>query len=259
MKCILFSTLIVIVILNQVVHYSMCDTIYIIPTPEGPCPGQPCFTLQQYAANPSHSSNITLNLYAGNHQMGHAQLSISNVSSFTVRAAKPDSVMIMCDQKHPPGNSLWFMFTEVPTVNISDITFNGCKIPLVIGETDIVVNAEFIRNSFVNNTCSTDDPVLSIIVSTSVTTAEIEIKQCIFADNCLGKNATIYSYGNNLTVDQSIFKNNFVNSSDPDRGGALYYYSSLGYLNIVNSNFSNNEIASNMVELLSSIVEGKQR
>ena len=40
-----------------------CDTFYIVTSPSSLCPGEyigvPCLTLQQYAANPSRSQNIT--------------------------------------------------------------------------------------------------------------------------------------------------------------------------------------------------------
>ena len=263
MKCI--SMLILVLLLNRAVQYARCHTVYIIPTADSPCPGaiirQPCFTLEQYVANPSHSANITLQLYPGNHSMDHAPLATLKVDSFTMRATKPASVSVVCGQLQqlPPGNYFWFTFTGVSTVNISDITFNGCKFGIVAGETDILVNVAFMRSSFVNNTCCNNGGVLDI--TTTVTTSLVTVKECVFSDNNLGSIAVIYNYGNYLTVDQSVFKNNFVigRSASYDGGGAIYHTGRV-HLNILNSNFSNNEIANIvlMVELSISVVQGAQ-
>ena len=111
--------LIMALLLNRAVQYAKCGTIYIIPTPDSPCPGaligQPCFTLEQYAANPSHSANITLQLYPGNHSMDRAPLWTLKLNSFTMRAPKPASVTVVCGQQFPPGNYFWFTFTGVAT------------------------------------------------------------------------------------------------------------------------------------------------
>ena len=225
MKCI--STLILVLLLNRAAQYARCHMIYIIPTSDSPCPGaiigQPCFTLEQYAANPSHSDNITLQLYPGNHSMDRVPLLTLNINHFTMRPTKPASVTVMCGQQLPPGNSFWFTFTGVPTIHISDIIFNGCKFGLSLGEIAYdIASIAFVRSSFVNNSCCNDEGVLDI--RTDVTTL-VMVKECIFSDNSLGKLAVIYSSGDNLTVDQSIFKNNLVfpgRSSFSDGGEGQY-------------------------------------
>ena len=188
-----------------------------------------------------------MQLYPGNHSIDHAPLATLKVDSFTMRATKPASVSVVCGQlqQSKPGNYYWFTFTGVSIVNISDITFNGCKFGIVAGETDILVNVAFVRSSFVNNTCCNNGGVLDI--ATAVTTSLVTVKECIFSDNNLESIAIIRNYGNNLTVDQSIFKNNFaIGSSASYDGGGAIYHSGAAHLNILNSNFSNNEIANSL-------------
>ena len=176
--------------------------------------GQPCFTLEQYAADSNYSANITLQLYPGNHSMDRVPLSILNINSFTMRATKPASVTVICGQL-PPDKYSWFVITgeQLETVHISDITFNGCKIELDAGLA--MVNVAFVRSSFVNNTCYNNNGgcgVLDIDTTDSGTALLVTVKECIFSDNILGNNGVIFNQGNqgnNLTVDQSIFKNNF--------------------------------------------------
>ena len=250
MDKVFLSTLALIVGLLLSIQYVRCDEIYIIPTPDSPCPGaitgQSCFTLQQYVANPSRSSNITLKLYPGIHRIDHFPLSVLKINRFTMTATKAASVTVVCGQQLPSGYYFWFTFTQVWKVNVSGITFDACKFGLAIDPTDTAANIAFVRSSFVNNTCCNRGGVIDI-TSALWQNVFVTIKQCVFSDNNLGAGSPLRTRGVNLTVDQSIFKNNSVLAaefSQIDGGGAISH-SYIGYLNILNSNFSNNEIASN--------------
>ena len=96
-----------------------------------------------------------------------------------------------------------------------------------------------------NNTCCySNSNVLDIDTTDSRPTSLVTVKECIFSDNILGDTAVIGStgyQGNSLIIDRSVFKNNLVSDG---RRVAIWY--SGGILNILNSNFSNNEIANNL-------------
>ena len=177
--------------------------------------------------------------------MGHTPLSTVQVNSFTMGAAKPAPVNIVCDQQLPSGRLFWFTFTQVPTINISDITFVGCKISLSTGDTNKAGSVVFVRSSFVNATSSPGDNGAVLDIRSVVYASSVVVKQCTFSDNSLGRSAIFHSNGYNLAVDQCVFKNNFAliggNTGISDGGGALSH--SNGNLNILNSNFSNNQIA----------------
>ena len=222
---ILFSKLTVLLLLNNAVQHARCDKINIIPTAESSCPsaikGEPCFTLQQYIANPSLASNITLELFPGNHRID-SRLLAANINSFTIRATK--TALVTCNQQLQPGDYYWFNFTLVQTVNICGIVFNGCSIWLSRGPSYNVTKATFVNSSFVNKTGCTR-AVLDIDISVSVW-----IEQCIFSDNKKGCAAiSSQSYGG-LTINQTIFENN--------EGGAIH--NTYGAVSILNSNFRNN-------------------
>ena len=166
------------------------------------------------------------------------RLGIFNKGSFTMRATKPGSVTILCSQKLQPGYYFWFMFGSAQTFNINDIIFNDCTLSLGSSRG----NATTVKSSFVNAALCTDLP--GVVNVNPLLTAVF--KQCTFSNN-KGSRAILWSKSTNLTVDQSIFKNNFVcgnSTATSSQGGrAIYQYGE--EVNIINSTFSNNEIANN--------------
>ena len=236
-KCIftkLTTLLLSLVLLSNSIQHAATssDEINIIPAPDSPCPGaskgEPCFTLQQFIANhTAFSANTTLKFYPGNHLMD-SQLSISYVNSFAMWAIK--TATIFCRQ--PYGRYL-FRFLEVNTVQISGITFNGCRLYLKNSGTGSVTT--IIKSSFINKTkcCSTGGGVLAI--SSSGQASSVLIKQCLFSNNTEGI-GVIHDFSHNLTVDQCTFKNNYDSYSE---GGAIYKDGE--YVSILNSHFSHNK------------------
>ena len=87
-------------LLVKIVQYSSCERFNIVPSPDSSCPGEftgePCLTLQQYVANPSLSSNITFELYPGNHHLD-SQISVSNINSFKMSTSTSSTVI--CNQQ----------------------------------------------------------------------------------------------------------------------------------------------------------------
>jgi hypothetical protein len=84
----LIFAMLFLVLLNTI-QYSSCERFNIVPSPDSPCPGEftgePCLTLQQYVANPSLRSNITLEVHPGNHSLD-SELRVRNINSFIMRA-----------------------------------------------------------------------------------------------------------------------------------------------------------------------------
>ena len=61
------------------------NTYFVKPTPDTPCPSEPCFTLSEYAqgAGPPFTSNITMLFLPGDHRL-YNDIEISNITSFTM-------------------------------------------------------------------------------------------------------------------------------------------------------------------------------
>ena len=230
MKTFVFT---VLLLLPNALEYSSCERFNIVPSPDSLCPGEftgePCFTLEQYAAYPSHrSSNITLNVHPGIHHL-NSQLSVSNIYSFTMQANTTATASILCRE----GIYNPFYFSRLQRIYVSNITFVGCMVYLYSAN-----NVTFVRSSLINTT--TYGGALSLYESS------VQIKQCIISNN---SNGAIYgSYTNflSLTIDESIFENNSYSDYYND-GGAIHAHVFNGnnfhqgrYIIILNSIFKNN-------------------
>ena len=116
---------------GNAVQYCSCERFNIIPTADSPCPGEftgePCLTLQQYVANPSLSSNITLGLHSGNYRID-SQFSVVNVNSFTIRANA--TVILICAQELQNALYEWIILTGIQRLYVGGIIFVGCRMSL---------------------------------------------------------------------------------------------------------------------------------
>ena len=193
---------------------SQVDIINIIPSTSSSCPseftGEPCFTLEQYAAYPpSHqSSNITFSFHPGTHHL-NSRFSLSNIQSFTLQANTAATVTISCREEIYGS----FDFYQLQQIHISDITFIGCSVNL-----RSIVNATFVRNTFINRTTNG--------IALYSYNSSVQIKQCTMSNN---SNGAIYFSGYNsrsLTIDRSLFSNNSYSYSYYYPG---YYYSGYYY------------------------------
>lgn len=95
------------------------ETLYIVTSSNSPCPGsalgEPCLTLQQYAANPSRDTNVTLELEAGQHNFLSGTLEISNIEALRIIA---NEATIMCTQY-----GSYININSVQNVQMSGATF----------------------------------------------------------------------------------------------------------------------------------------
>ena len=210
-------------------QYSSCERLNIVPSPDSPCPGEftgePCLTLQQYVANPSLSSNVTLEFCPGDHRL-NSQLSVSNINTFTMIANA--SATVMCNQQLQLDEP--FYFYQLQQVYVSGITFIGCRMEL-----QYITNGTFERSSFVNRTTC-----CSIGAALYVWSSSVQFIQCIISNNTVF-NGAIYGYRSNFLFEQTTFWNNYFPYSccSDLHGGAIHSVNS-GNIDIRNSNFSSN-------------------
>ena len=199
------------------------DRLNIIPSPDTACPGEftgePCLTLLQYISNPSVSSNITLELNPGSHQLD-ARLTATNINSLTMRATTHASVT--CSQQGE------FSFQGLQLVHISGITFVNCEMEL-----QRVINVTFVRSSFINKTSS--QTVYGYSIST------VMIDQSTFENNspacCISRGAIFLSVDRNINIQNSNFTGNRLSAQNNILGGAVYVR---GDLTITNTHFTGN-------------------
>ena len=97
------------------VHY------YIKPSPDIPCPKDPCLTLSQFAANASNcTGNVSLIFLPGNHSLD-SMLKVSGAVNFSMKSRDNELVTVEC--KSQSGR---FVVYETTFASIKSLHFNGC-------------------------------------------------------------------------------------------------------------------------------------
>ena len=98
--------------------------IYIKPSPHAVCPGEPCYTLSQFAANQSQNQlqfNTTLLLLSGNHSLDSIVF-ITDIDYFSILMHHSSSsfTTVQCQQNAS------ISLSNITTVMIHALGFYGC-------------------------------------------------------------------------------------------------------------------------------------
>ena len=99
------------------------STYYIKPTPDTPCPAEPCLTLSEYAQGHFLTSNTTLIFLPGNHSLDR-DIAVTNVTRFVMLGDSTDdpdiTTRIACTS--PAG----FVFQDISEVQVHLMEVNSC-------------------------------------------------------------------------------------------------------------------------------------
>ena len=211
------------------------NTYYITPTPETPCPRDPCHTLSQYAEQDfkNFSSNTTLVFLPGDHTLNHT-------ISFGLTAGLSDrrntshhhypyhSLTLLGDPSSPPEltsrivciQSAGFAFSDITELHITALAFISCGHGPAVSIWS-VLNSSIINCTFQNNFSwqwqddehSDEDGVISTLNST------LNITGCTIRNNGGYNRGILVVESSILTLTENIFQNNTA-----ENGGALYVY-----------------------------------
>ena len=211
---------------------------YVKPTPDTPCPADPCLTLSEYAQQPHHylTSNTTLLLLPGDHVLS-VNFTVENVSEFEINASSsPHAVKIVCQQ------SVGFTFRNISHMTLHGLTFTSCG----RGATYMVYPAAYgVSVHSGQDTeiadCSFQDSIgtaLGVFYSSLVLRGSNSFtnKLVKYSYICIG--GGIYANASTLVfTGNSTFRNH-----SSDRGGGFYaQYSTLNFTG--SSTFMNNSAA----------------
>ena len=97
-------------------------TYYIIPSPDTPCPGQPCRTLPEYLEQESQlsTSDLTLQFLPGNYTLEN-NVSVANISSLSLIGTFPQvTTRIICSE------SVSLSFSAISDLYITGLAFISC-------------------------------------------------------------------------------------------------------------------------------------
>lgn len=218
------------------------ETLYIVTSSNSPCPGsalgEPCLTLQQYAANPSRDTNVTLELEAGQHNFLSGTLEISNIEALRIIA---NEATIMCTQY-----GSYININSVQNVQMSGATFFNCSMAVRDSHTFVLedsrvlystLSIESLRNATIRDSYVSFNGQYSLRVAQS---SSVVIERCTFADTIVtgSPGGSIWGSRSNITIINSSFSN------ISGIANALYVERSESYILIINSTFTANKIAS---------------
>ena len=229
------------------------DVIHIVTSTATSCPGEfkgePCLTLQQYASNPSQSSNVTLILESGTHRL----------LRYRSLGTKLDRLMMISEGAQIIlSNDLIFSWSCL-TVRLSGIAFTCItgEYPIVIiryTQELLIENCKFqgvrldlydVTTTVILRSCFYDyfgQPVGVIYFGSSSSDSTLNISECIFSNNtwrysyAYGGGAIYLSGRGSIVIDSTTF----INNTSHHHGGALYLSGTRGSVLINASTFVNN-------------------
>ena len=102
-------------------------THYVTPTPDSPCPADPCLTLSECAQQPQHylTSNTTLLLLPGDHVLS-MNFTVENVSNFEIHVAQLSSPSGIQAVKVACKGFVGLLFRNISHLTMNSLTFDSC-------------------------------------------------------------------------------------------------------------------------------------
>ena len=239
----LLVLLLTVTIVSSFRGHSIKNTYYITPTPDTPCPGDPCHTLSQYAEQyhwNNFSSNTPLVFLPGDHTL-NVTISMGSVSKYTVQHnqtsmkylfySHPSLTLLGSPSSLPEVTSRiicsWpagFIFSGITELHISSLAFISC------GHNDsAAVNFLSVQNVIISN-CTFQNNINRLYSSNIsnkqggavyVHNSTLTLTGNIFQNNFAQVGGALYANTNNtLTISKNVFQNN---SADYN-GGALHTF-----------------------------------
>ena len=198
------------------------NVFYVTPTPDTPCPAEPCHTLAEYVdhAEEYFISSTTFSFLPGNHTLTES-FSIKDVTDLTLTAyilSRPVPSKIICSQ--PASIS----FTNVSELWILSLGFISCG----DGDSNAAVSLDSVNGSlivlceFQNNTQLGDGGGIAI------NNSNINLSSNSFLNNTAKRGSGMYIYNSAVSISLSQFTDNVGPSSySSGYGGGVYVENSV--------------------------------
>ena len=207
------------------------STYHIKPTPDAPCPAEPCHTLSEYAQGHFLTSDTTLIFLPGNHSLDR-DIAITNVTRFVMVGDSASSLetasRIVCIGPHV------FTFLNISQLHIYFLQITSCGSGTVPALSVVSVSQVQILGSVFGNAsllvkgsmlnCSGTNFSNSLGTGLVLSEAYVELHYSVFSNNSGGG---INSTNSTLTL---VGNNTFVNNS-ADFGGGISATESSIYIN----------------------------
>ena len=193
------------------------STYYVTPTPDTPCPGEPCHTLSEYVAGQFFNNlpvNITMEFLPGNHTLEQT-ISVTNLTWLTLHgdSSSLPEVTSRIECTWPA----WFVFRDITELYITALAYTSCG-----HHSSAAVHILSIQQSTVSY-CSFHNSVNADSYEHNGGALYIHNSTVILTKNKFQHNTA--KVGGALTVENStltLTMNTFHNNSAVYYGGAIY-------------------------------------
>ena len=229
-----------LLLLVLLISCSAQSTYYVTPTPDTPCPGEPCHTLSQYVADQDFKNfpeNTTMKFLPGNHTLKQT-ISVTNLTSLTLHgdsSSLPEvTSRIVCTW--PAG----FVFTGITELHISALAFISCghnysaAVRIMSVQQSNISNCSFYNNGYVDMYDSRSRFAYQGGGALYMWDSNVILIRNIFQNNSAMFGGVVYIVGGTLTLTDNIFQNNSAMAD----GGVLYIMEST--LTFMDNTFMNN-------------------
>ena len=215
------------------------STYYVTPTPDTPCPGEPCHTLSEYVAGQYFNNlpvNTTMEFLPGNHTLEQT-ISVTNLIWLTLHgdSSSLPEVTSRIECTWPAG----FVFTNIAELHISALAFISCGHHNSAAVTITSVQQSDISDCIFQNSSNTNtrdhyfEPDMPAGGALFVERSTLNFTGNTFHRNSAVRGGALYVWDGTLNSTGNTFQNNFA-----DFGGALYVWD--GTLNSTGNTFQNN-------------------
>ena len=229
-----------LLLLVLLISCSAQSTYYVTPTPDTPCPGEPCHTLSQYVAGQDFKNllaSTTTKFLPGNHTLKQT-ISVTNLTSLTLHgdsSSLPEvTSRIVCTW--PAG----FVFTDITELHISALAFISCghnysaAVRIMSVQQSNISNCSFYNNGYVDMYDSRSRFAYQGGGALYMWDSNVILIRNVFQNNSAMFGGVVYIVGGTLTLTDNIFQNNSAMAD----GGVLYVVDST--LTFTDNTFLNN-------------------
>ena len=208
------------------------STYYVTPTPDTPCPGEPCHTLSEYVAGQHFNNlpvNTTMEFLPGNHTLEQT-ISVTNLTWVTLHgdSSSLPEVISRIECNWPAG----LVFTNISELYISALVYTSCG-----HHNSAAIHIMSIKHSNISY-CSFHNSVNANSLKHKGGSLQIQNSYVILTGNEFQHNTA--KVGGALTLEYSTLNltRNTFHCNSADYGGAVYVLNSA--LNLTENTFQNN-------------------
>ena len=225
---------ILLLLLVLLTSCSAQSTYYVTPTPDTPCPGEPCHTLSEYVADQFFNNlpvNTTMEFLPGNHTLEQT-ISVTNKTWLTLHgdSSSLPEITSRIECTWPAG----FVFTNISKLYISALGFISCGHHCCAAvNVNSVQQSDVLYCSFyssMNAGPGYEHWGGALYIQNSHVTLTVNV----FKHNTASMGGALFGESSNITLTWNTFQNNSAEFS----GGTLYVSHST--LKLTGSTFQNN-------------------